>query len=153
MEKTLFINTRDEMINVGEQIGKNCFPNILITLNGDLGAGKTTFTKGIAKGLGIEAIVSSPTFTIMKIYYGRLTLFHMDVYRIDNPLNDFELEEYFESDGVCVVEWADIISCLLPDKRLDIEIIDLGDDKRKFIMKTNDDNLDIINIIESVKTC
>ncbi|MBQ7277241.1 MAG: tRNA (adenosine(37)-N6)-threonylcarbamoyltransferase complex ATPase subunit type 1 TsaE [Bacilli bacterium] len=131
----LFINSKDEMIELGKMVGEASYPNLLITLNGDLGAGKTTFTKGIALGLDIKSIVSSPTFTIMKIYEGRLTLYHMDVYRINNPFSDFELEEYFELDGVCVIEWAENIKELLPDEYLSLFIEDLGDDKRRILIK------------------
>lgn len=131
----LFINSKDEMIELGKMVGEASYPNLLITLNGDLGAGKTTFTKGIALGLDIKSIVSSPTFTIMKIYEGRLTLYHMDVYRINDPFSDFELEEYFELDGVCVIEWAENIKELLPDEYLSLFIEDLGDDKRRILIK------------------
>ena len=131
----LFINSKDEMIELGKMVGELSYPNLLITLNGDLGAGKTTFTKGIALGLDIKSIVSSPTFTIMKIYQGRLTLYHMDVYRINDPFSDFELEEYFELDGVCVIEWAENIKELLPDEYLSLFIEDLGDDKRRILIK------------------
>jgi tRNA threonylcarbamoyladenosine biosynthesis protein TsaE len=87
-------------------------------MEGDLGAGKTTMTKGIALGLGIKDIVNSPTFTIMKTYKGRLDLYHLDVYRINDPYSDFELEEYFESNGLCVIEWASQIEPILPDELL-----------------------------------
>lgn len=132
------------MIALGEKLGSVAFPNMLITMLGDLGAGKTTMTKGIAKGLGITGVVNSPTFTIMKIYEGRLKLYHLDVYRIDNPLDDFELEEYFEDDGVCVIEWANQINELLPKERLDIEIFDLGNDERKVILKSNSEKYDTV---------
>lgn len=137
MVKEIIIKSPEEMIELGEKLGTVAFPNMLITMLGDLGAGKTTMTKGIAKGLGINGVVNSPTFTIMKIYEGRLKLYHLDVYRIDNPLDDFELEEYFEDDGVCVIEWANQISELLPEDRLDIEILDLGNDERKVILKSS----------------
>ena len=137
MVKEIIIKSPKEMIELGEKLGRVAFPNMLITMLGDLGAGKTTMTKGIAKGLGINGVVNSPTFTIMKIYEGRLKLYHLDVYRIENPLDDFELEEYFEDDGVCVIEWANQINELLPHDRLDIEILDLGNDKRKVIFKSS----------------
>ena len=117
-------------------------------MEGDLGAGKTTMTKGIALGLGITDIVNSPTFTIMKIYQGRLTLYHLDVYRINDPYSDFELEEYFENNGVCVIEWASQITPILPDELLEIIINDLGDNKRKVILQSN--NHKYIDIIEEV---
>lgn len=148
--KTIIINNVDEIIALGERIGKNAFANMLITMNGDLGAGKTTMTKGIAKGLGITKVVNSPTFTIMKIYEGRLNLYHLDVYRITNPDSDFELEEYFEADSVCVIEWASQIEKLLPDSYMNINIQDLGDNKRKLELSVVGDNKDYINIIKEL---
>ena len=130
MKKVIKINSVDEIIALGKKIGELAFPNMVITMNGDLGAGKTTMTQGIALGLGIDKIVNSPTFTIMKIYDGRLTLYHLDVYRINNAESDFELEEYFEMDGLCVIEWANQIEELLPDNYMNINISDLGDNKR-----------------------
>ena len=122
MQYKIEIKTPEEMISLGKKIGEQLKPNMIITMNGDLGSGKTTMTKGIALGLGIMQIVNSPTFTILKIYHGRLDLYHMDVYRITNPMDDFELEEYFEANGVCVIEWAEQIKELLPTDRLNIEI-------------------------------
>ena len=148
MKKIIEINNREETILLGEKIGLLAFENMLITMNGDLGAGKTTMTKGIAKGLGVKGIVNSPTFTIMKIYEGRLTLYHLDVYRITNSSDDFELEEYFENDGVCVIEWAEQIKDLIPDNRLDIIIRDLGDEKRHIELISN--GLDYDKIIEGL---
>ena len=148
MKKIIEINNREETILLGEKIGLLAFENMLITMNGDLGAGKTTMTKGIAKGLGVKGIVNSPTFTIMKIYEGRLTLYHLDVYRITNSSDDFELEEYFENDGVCVIEWAEQIMNLIPDNRLDIIIRDLGDEKRQIELISN--GLDYDKIIEGL---
>lgn len=137
MKKIIEINNREETISLGKYLGKNAFPNMLITLNGDLGAGKTTMTKGIALGLDISAVVNSPTFTIMKIYNGKYTLYHLDVYRIMNANDDFELEEYFENGGVCVIEWAEQIKDLLPSNRLDIVIKDLGEEKRRIELISN----------------
>lgn len=122
MVKEFIIKSDNEMQKLGEAIGKCAFPNMLITMEGDLGAGKTTMTKGIGKALNVTSIINSPTFTIMKIYQGDLMLYHMDVYRIDNDSGDDYLEEYFEMDGVCVIEWAANISDLLKDERLEINI-------------------------------
>lgn len=148
MQKEILINSSEEMIALGEKIGLNSFPNMLITMQGDLGAGKTTMTKGIAKGLGVVGVVNSPTFTIMKIYEGRLTLFHLDVYRIENPIDDFELEEYFEDGGVCVIEWANQVASLLPKERMNIQIFDLGNNQRKVII--NSENEQYIKVILEV---
>ena len=140
MEKVIYINSPEEMISFGEEIGKKLEANMLIALDGDLGAGKTTFTKGIAKALGVKRIVNSPTFVIMKIYEGRLTLYHLDVYRTND--SDFELAEYFEAGGVCVIEWSDNIASLLPKSYLHINISDLGDNKRKVLLEWNDNAYD-----------
>lgn len=148
MRKIFEINSREDTILLGEKIGSLAFPNMLITMNGDLGAGKTTMTKGIAKGLKIEGIINSPTFTIMKIYEGKYTLYHLDVYRITNSSDDFELEEYFENDGVCVIEWAEQIKDLIPENRLDIIIKDLGDENRLIELVSN--GIEYDNIIEGL---
>ena len=148
--KKIYINNVDEIIKLGEKIGKLAFPNMLITMNGDLGAGKTTMTKGIARGLGIEKVVNSPTFTIMKIYEGRLNLYHLDVYRITDPESDFELEEYFEEDGVCVIEWASQIEELLPSSYMNINITDLGDNKRELEISVIGEDPNYESIIEKI---
>ncbi|QCR33967.1 tRNA (adenosine(37)-N6)-threonylcarbamoyltransferase complex ATPase subunit type 1 TsaE [Lysinibacillus sp. SGAir0095] len=106
-----------------------------ITLEGDLGAGKTTFTQALAKGLGITRIVNSPTFTIMKQYEGRLPFNHLDVYRLADSDEDLGWEEIFYGDAVSVVEWAHLIEEYLPDERLAIEINRIDNDKRKFVLK------------------
>lgn len=137
MKKRFQINNPEEMIELGKRIGKLAISNMVITMEGDLGAGKTTMTKGIALGLDIKEVVNSPTFTIMKIYNGRLTLFHLDVYRINDPYSDFELEEYFESNGLCVIEWAKQVEPILPDDLLKIIILDLGENKREVYLESN----------------
>lgn len=145
--KTFKINNVDEIIALGEKIGNLAIPNLVITMNGDLGAGKTTMTKGIAKGLGITKIVNSPTFTIMKIYEGRMMLYHLDVYRITNPDSDFELEEYFENDGLCVIEWADQIKKLLPDSYININITRISENERELEISLVGNNLKYQEII------
>ena len=110
---------------------------MVILLEGDLGAGKTTLTKGIALALGIKRVVNSPTFTILKIYEGRLNLYHMDVYRLDNESGDEYLEEYFEAGGVSVVEWAHQVSNILPNEYLLINIKYLDTLTRKVIIEAN----------------
>jgi tRNA threonylcarbamoyladenosine biosynthesis protein TsaE len=103
----------------------------VITLNGDLGAGKTTFTQGFGKGLGVTRNVNSPTFTIMKQYQGRLPLYHMDVYRLEDTGDDIGLEEYINGDGVAIVEWSNLIESSLPTERLAITIERIGDEERQ----------------------
>lgn len=106
-----------------------------ITLEGDLGAGKTTFTKALARGLGIKRTVNSPTFTIMKQYEGRLPLNHLDVYRLADSDEDLGWDEIFYGDAVTVVEWAHLIEEDLPAERLAIEITRVDDTARKFVFK------------------
>jgi tRNA threonylcarbamoyladenosine biosynthesis protein TsaE len=108
-------------------------PGDVICLEGDLGAGKTTFTKGLAKGLDIKKTVNSPTFTIIKEYKGRLPLYHMDVYRVADAYEDLGFDEYFEGDGVTVVEWAHLIEDQLPAQLLTIYLYHGGPEKRKIV--------------------
>ena len=103
--------------------------------SGFLGAGKTTFTQGLARGLGIEKKVTSPTFTIMKEYRGRLPLYHIDAYRLENITQDLGFDEYIDSDGVCVIEWADFIRYVLPEELLNIEFTINDDDSRTLKLK------------------
>jgi tRNA threonylcarbamoyladenosine biosynthesis protein TsaE len=109
--------------------------NDVLTLEGDLGAGKTTFTKGLAKGLGIKRNVNSPTFTIIKEYQGRLPLYHMDVYRLDDSFEDLGFDEYFNGGGVTVVEWAHLIKEQLPHERLAITILRKSDQERTILLE------------------
>ncbi|MBQ3321538.1 MAG: tRNA (adenosine(37)-N6)-threonylcarbamoyltransferase complex ATPase subunit type 1 TsaE [Firmicutes bacterium] len=125
MEKTLHIANEKETQQLGEKIGQAAKPGMVVALIGDLGTGKTTLTKSIARGLGVTETVTSPTFNIIREYKsGRIPLYHFDVYRIADPEEMFELgyEEYFYGDGICVVEWADIIEELLPEDALIIHI-------------------------------
>lgn len=109
----------------------------VIALEGDLGAGKTAFTKGLAKGLGVTRTVNSPTFTIIKEYQGRLPLYHMDVYRVSGSAEDLGFDEYFEGDGVTVIEWAHLISEQLPQELLVIRIYRLDDHSRRFVLEAH----------------
>jgi tRNA threonylcarbamoyladenosine biosynthesis protein TsaE len=124
-ERILHIASEQETEQLGERIGQTAKPGTVIALIGDLGTGKTTLTKSIARGLGVTETVTSPTFNIIREYKsGRIPLYHFDVYRIADPDEMFELgyEEYFYGDGVCVVEWADIIEDLLPEDAVVIHI-------------------------------
>lgn len=105
----------------------------VITLDGDLGAGKTRFSQGFARGLGVEEIVNSPTFTIIKEYEGRFPFYHMDVYRISlEDAEDLGLDEYFYGDGVTLIEWSKMIEDILPEDRLEIRIERSGENERMF---------------------
>jgi tRNA threonylcarbamoyladenosine biosynthesis protein TsaE len=116
LKKTVTVNSAEQTIEVGEKLAQFLQPRDLILLDGDLGAGKTTFTKGLGKGLGIERPIKSPTFTIIREYQsGRIPLYHMDVYRLEQGGgDDLGLDEYFNGDGVNVVEWSKFVSDEIP---------------------------------------
>lgn len=138
MKQVFYSNSQEETIQFAEKMGELLKPFDLILLEGDLGAGKTTFTKGLAKGLGIDKIIKSPTFTIVREYgKGRLPLYHMDVYRLeDASLDELGLFEYFDAGGVSVVEWAHFIASELPDTYLKLTIKRASDEKREIILES-----------------
>ena len=135
----MVIETRspEETFRLGEELGRKAVPGQVFTLTGDLGVGKTVFTQGLAKGLGIEEPVNSPTFTIVQVYEeGRLPFYHFDVYRIGDveEMEEVGFEDYVMGDGVSLIEWADLIEEILPEKRTDILIekdLEQGFDYRK----------------------
>ena len=130
-------NSPQETFSAGRQLGEKAFPGQVITLTGDLGVGKTVFTQGLAKGLGIEEPVNSPTFTIVQVYdEGRLPLYHFDVYRIGDieEMDEIGYEDYFYGDGLTMIEWANLIEEILPDHYREITIekdLEKGFDYRK----------------------
>lgn len=130
-----------ETIAIGEKLAMSLQGGELILLDGDLGAGKTTFTKGLAKGLGITRNIKSPTFTLIREYsMGRLPLYHMDVYRLEETGGaDLGLEEYFNSSGVSVVEWSQFIQAELPSEYLLVQLKKDpdNDDKRTLIFEAH----------------
>lgn len=118
-------NSPDETRELGEKLAQKAVPGTVITLTGDLGTGKTVFTQGIARGLGIKEPVSSPTFTIVQEYEsGRMPFYHFDVYRIGDPeeMDEIGFEDYLYGGGLCLVEWANLIEDLLPPGRTEITI-------------------------------
>ena len=145
MEKLLHIASEQETEQIGEAIGRASEPGTVVALIGDLGTGKTTLTKSIARGLGVTETVTSPTFNIIREYKsGRIPLYHFDVYRIGDPDEMFELgyEEYFYGDGICVVEWADIIEELLPEDAVIIRIERGADEEeREYKIESEDGKL------------
>ncbi len=127
------ITTRDESetIHVAQNLESEKFENMIICLEGDLGSGKTIFTKGFAQALGIEENITSPTFNIIKEYQtGELPLYHMDVYRLDGKVDEIGLEDYFKKGGIVIIEWADLIKDYLPEERLDIKFRILDEESR-----------------------
>ncbi|MDQ0351808.1 tRNA threonylcarbamoyladenosine biosynthesis protein TsaE [Alkalibacillus filiformis] len=120
-----------ETQRLAKQIGEKLLPNDVVTLDGDLGAGKTTFAKGLAEGLAVKRTVNSPTFTIVKEYKGRMPLYHMDVYRLEDSEEDIGFDDYFNAEGVTVIEWSQFISEFLPEERLQINIEKIDEDQRE----------------------
>lgn len=116
-------NSADDSRQLAERLALLLKPGNVITLEGGLGTGKTTFTKGIAQGLGVKRMVTSPTFTIVKEYEGTLPLYHMDAYRLEHSEEDIGFSEYFNGAGLSVVEWAEFIEEFLPSERLNIKIL------------------------------
>lgn len=117
-----------------EKLGSLLQPGDVLALEGDLGAGKTTFTKGLAKGLDIKRNVNSPTFTIIKEYHGRLPLYHMDVYRVEDSFEDLGFDEYFDGNGVTVVEWAHLVKEQPPEELLTIYLYLDDHDSRRLVL-------------------
>ena len=130
-----------DTFELGRKIGEEAGPGQIYTLDGDLGVGKTVFTKGLARGLGIREPVNSPTFTIVQEYRdGRLPLYHFDVYRIEDPeeMEEIGYDDYFFGEGVCLIEWAEKIRELLPEKVIRITIekqLEKGFDYRTIIIE------------------
>lgn len=134
----VFESTSSQMtFEFAKKIGEKLKSGDVLCLDGDLGVGKTVFTKGVAAGLGIKDDVSSPTFTLIQEYYGgRLPLYHFDVYRIDGlwDMDDLGYEEYFYGEGVCLVEWGSMIKELFPENTIYVRIekdLEKGFDYRK----------------------
>ncbi|HEY8364845.1 MAG TPA: tRNA (adenosine(37)-N6)-threonylcarbamoyltransferase complex ATPase subunit type 1 TsaE [Haloplasmataceae bacterium] len=129
------VTSENDTINVAYMLGKHLFPGSIITLEGELGVGKTTFTKGIAQALNIKQVINSPTFTIIKEYDGNLPLYHMDAYRIDDDNEDLGFEEYFYGNGICVIEWPQRIRSQIPQERLEINFYLIDNDIRLLVFK------------------
>lgn len=134
MEYKITTRNERETIEIAQNFESEKFPNMIICLNGELGSGKTIFTKGIANALGINETITSPTFTIIKEYNGELPLYHMDVYRLDGNTEGVGIEEYFVKGGVVIIEWADTIKDILPSERLDIKFKIIDENKRLLIL-------------------
>ena len=135
----MVIETRspEETFEAGRKLGEKAVPGQVVTLMGDLGVGKTVFTQGLARGLEITEPVSSPTFTIVQVYEeGRLPFYHFDVYRIGDveEMDEIGYEDYIYGDGVCLIEWADLIREILPEHYTEIKIekdVEKGFDYRR----------------------
>ena len=135
MEIVYLSKKLEDTEKLAKVISKNLFAGSVLSLDGDLGAGKTTFTKSLAEGLDIKEKVSSPTFNILKCYFeGRLPLYHIDAYRLEDGMNsDIGLEEVIEGDGVCIIEWGKFIQELIYQP-LEIKITILDNNVRQFVI-------------------
>ncbi len=132
MEYKVITYSEEETIELAQNIESEKFPNMVICLRGDLGSGKTVFTKGFARAMEVAEEVTSPTFNIIKEYLsGEMPLYHMDVYRLDGQVADLGIEEYYTKKGVTIIEWADLIPDYLPEKRLDIRFKSSDEDENK----------------------
>ena len=132
MEYKVVTYSEEETIELAQNIESEKFPNMVICLRGDLGSGKTVFTKGFAKAMEIDEEVTSPTFNIIKEYTsGELPLYHMDVYRLDGKVDDLGIEEYYTKKGVTIIEWSDTIRDYHPKNRLVIKFKSYDDDENK----------------------
>ena len=126
----MYVKNEEELINLGERLGSLLQKNDVLILTGELGAGKTTFTKGLANGLGIRQMIKSPTYTIVREYEGRLPLYHLDVYRIEGDADSIDLDEFLFGGGVTVIEWGHLLGEDLPDAYLELKILKEADGRR-----------------------
>ncbi|OIO32551.1 MAG: tRNA (adenosine(37)-N6)-threonylcarbamoyltransferase complex ATPase subunit type 1 TsaE [Candidatus Omnitrophica bacterium CG1_02_40_15] len=135
----MITNSAKETMLIGEKLARKLRPGDIIALSGDLGSGKTTFTKGIGKGLGVKdpKRINSPTFVLIKEYNGRIPLYHLDLYRLDDlkEIENLAIEEYIYGNGVTVIEWAEKIKSILPEKHISVRLKIKGDNKRKVIIE------------------
>ncbi|MCF0115853.1 MAG: tRNA (adenosine(37)-N6)-threonylcarbamoyltransferase complex ATPase subunit type 1 TsaE [Erysipelotrichaceae bacterium] len=127
--KKITTSSSEETKKIGYTLGTLVEPSMVITLSGDLGAGKTTFTQGIAKGMNIKKTVSSPTFTILKIYQGNMPLYHIDAYRLEGLHQDLGFDELMDDDGLTVVEWPQFAEDIIPEEYLEVLINLEGEDR------------------------
>lgn len=141
------VHSEKETIELAQNIESEKFPNMVICLNGDLGSGKTVFAKGFAQAMAIND-VTSPTFNIIKEYMGELPLYHMDVYRVENNVENLGLSEYFDKGGVTIIEWADMIEEYLPKERLEVEFKIVDENTRILLIRAYGEKY--INICERV---
>lgn len=134
MDYKITSRNENDTIEIAQNLESEKFPNMVICLYGDLGSGKTVFSKGFAQALGIDEPVTSPTFNIIKEYTtGEMPLYHMDVYRLDGNVDGVDIEDYYSKNGVVIIEWADTIKDYLPEERLDIKFKVIDEDSRMLV--------------------
>lgn len=130
------LTSRNEFdtMEIAENLESEKFPGMVICLDGELGSGKTCFVKGFAKALGITDTITSPTFSLVKEYNdGEMPLYHMDVYRLEDEKEDFGLSDYLNQEGICIIEWPEMIESQLPEERLDIRFKVIDDNTRVLV--------------------
>ncbi|MGQ7462800.1 tRNA (adenosine(37)-N6)-threonylcarbamoyltransferase complex ATPase subunit type 1 TsaE [Streptococcus suis] len=145
----MYSHNEIELFAIGERIGKACKVNQVLVLSGDLGAGKTTLTKGVAKGLEIEQMIKSPTYTIVREYEGRMPLYHLDVYRIGDDPDSIDLDEFLYGGGVTVIEWGELLDANLLDDYLHIRIEKEGDGRRLTFEAHGSTSLDLAEELQN----
>lgn len=140
MKKIYITESAEETEKIGMEIGRNAKNGDVIALSGELGTGKTALTRGIAEGLGITEDITSPTFSLMEIYEGSKTLYHFDLYRIedDREFDNLCFEEYWENEGISVIEWAERASGRLPEARIQIKIEYINSTNRRITVEYPD---------------
>lgn len=135
MEYKFTSNSEEDTLVLAQNFESEKFENMVICLIGELGSGKTMFTKGFAGALGIDENITSPTFNIIKEYNsGEMPLYHMDVYRLEGDSSEIGIDEYIKKGGVTIIEWADLIKDELPEERLEIKFKIVGEEKRILII-------------------
>lgn len=150
MELRIESHNKEETRALAKKLSSFLLPEDVVLLEGDLGAGKTTFVGGVAKGLGIEEEVISPTFNIMKCYFGgKIPLYHIDAYRLEGQNIEIGLDEYIEGDGVCFIEWPAFIAPLIPDDPLRVELHSKGGDEREITFHSTSIHFD--KVLSSLK--
>ena len=141
MHEEIVCKTEEDMVKLGNRFGKLAKPGMVISLRGSLGAGKTVFARGVARSLGIEEAIVSPTFTLVQEYDGKLPMYHMDLYRITSQ-EDFEMiggEDMLYSNGICLIEWSEVINEMLPKDTIFINIKVNPDQSRTVVIDRKED--------------
>ena len=150
MEKTFVTHSKEETRSLGKRLSAFLQEGDVVLLEGDLGAGKTTFVGGVAEGLNVKEDVISPTFNIMKCYFhGSLPLYHIDAYRLEGQNIEIGLDEYIEGDGACFIEWPQFIAPLIPDEKLEIILTNKGENDRSITFKSDSPRFE--NVIEQLE--